>query len=33
MCCQDTAGTGRHADFDWFEYEERDFVIDPTQTR
>ncbi len=31
MCCQDTAGTGLHADFDWFEYIERDFVVDPTR--
>jgi len=25
MCCQDTAGTARPADFDYFEYRERDF--------
>jgi xylan 1,4-beta-xylosidase len=25
MCCQDTSGQGRPADFDYFEYEERDF--------
>ena len=30
MCCQDTAGTARAADFDWFEYVERDYRIDPT---
>ncbi|HYE74624.1 MAG TPA: family 43 glycosylhydrolase, partial [Blastocatellia bacterium] len=29
MCCQDLAGTGRVADFDYFEYRERDYVIDP----
>jgi xylan 1,4-beta-xylosidase len=29
MACQDLAGTARAADFDWFEYRERDFVIDP----
>ncbi|HEX3084254.1 MAG TPA: glycoside hydrolase family 43 protein, partial [Pyrinomonadaceae bacterium] len=29
MCCQDLAGTLRHADFDYFEYEERDFVSKP----
>ncbi len=29
MCCQDTAGTGLHADFDWFEYAEREFQADP----
>jgi xylan 1,4-beta-xylosidase len=32
MCCQDTAGTGLHADFDWFEYRERPFVADPRAT-
>jgi xylan 1,4-beta-xylosidase len=26
MACQDLAGTGRPADFDWFEYRERDYV-------
>ena len=26
MACQDLAGTARPADFDWFEYRERDFV-------
>jgi xylan 1,4-beta-xylosidase len=29
MCCQDIAGTRVPADFDWFEYIERDFVRDP----
>jgi xylan 1,4-beta-xylosidase len=29
MCCQDIAGTQVPADFDWFEYRERDFVTDP----
>jgi len=29
MCCQDLAGTSRPADFDYFEYEERDFVSKP----
>jgi xylan 1,4-beta-xylosidase len=28
MACQDLAGTGKAADFDWFEYRERDFVAD-----
>jgi xylan 1,4-beta-xylosidase len=28
MACQDVAGTGKPADFDWFEYQERDFVAD-----
>jgi xylan 1,4-beta-xylosidase len=26
MACQDLAGTARHADFDWFVYEEREFA-------
>jgi xylan 1,4-beta-xylosidase len=30
MCCQDLAGTAQPADFDFFEYRERDFRIDPT---
>jgi xylan 1,4-beta-xylosidase len=30
MCCQDVAGEARPADFDWFEYVERDYRIDPT---
>jgi xylan 1,4-beta-xylosidase len=29
MACQDLSGTGRHADFDWFEYRERDYLADP----
>jgi xylan 1,4-beta-xylosidase len=29
MACQDTAGTAWPADFDWFEYREREFVVDP----
>ena len=29
MACQDLAGTARPADFDWFEYREREFVADP----
>jgi xylan 1,4-beta-xylosidase len=29
MCCQDMAGTRRMADFDYFEYEERNFRADP----
>ena len=29
MCCQDMAGTRRHADFDYFVYEERGYRADP----
>ena len=29
LACQDTAGTARAADFDWFEYRERPFCADP----
>ena len=29
MACQDGAGTARPADFDWFEYLERDYRADP----
>jgi xylan 1,4-beta-xylosidase len=29
VACQDTSGTRRPADFDWFDYEERDYCIDP----
>ena len=29
MACQDLAGTARSADFDWFEYHEREFCADP----
>ena len=28
MACQDMSGGGRHADFDWFEYRERDYLPD-----
>jgi xylan 1,4-beta-xylosidase len=31
MCCQDLAGTRRHADFDYFLYRERAYCPDPTQ--
>ncbi len=30
MACQDMGGTGMAADFDWFAYRERAFVVDPT---
>ena len=30
MCCQDAAGTAKPADFDFFEYVERDYRVDPT---
>ncbi len=30
MACQDLAGTGKPADFDFFEYCEREFRVDPT---
>jgi xylan 1,4-beta-xylosidase len=29
MACQDMAGTRLHADFDYFEYREREYRIDP----
>ncbi len=29
MCCQDLAGQRRPADFDYFEYRERDYRVDP----
>jgi xylan 1,4-beta-xylosidase len=29
MACQDMSGTAHPADFDWFEYLEREFVLDP----
>ena len=29
MACQDTAGTGKSADFDFFEYRERDYSPTP----
>jgi beta-xylosidase len=28
MACQDLAGSGQPADFDWFEYRERDYLAD-----
>lgn len=30
MACQDASGEGRPADFDWFDYVERDYRPDPT---
>jgi hypothetical protein len=30
MCCQDYAGTGHPADFDYFEYREREFSPAPS---
>ncbi|WP_448663338.1 glycoside hydrolase family 43 protein [Sphingomonas sp. CJ20] len=30
MACQDMAGTGCPADFDWFAYREREYAVDPT---
>lgn len=30
MACQDMSGAGLPADFDWFDYRERDYVADPT---
>jgi xylan 1,4-beta-xylosidase len=32
MACQDMAGTGLHADFDYFDYRERAFAADPRET-
>ena len=29
MACQDMAGTGAPADFDWFDYVEREYRPDP----
>ncbi|MEO8334070.1 MAG: glycoside hydrolase family 43 protein [bacterium] len=29
MACQDMSGAGWPADFDWFEYREREFTVDP----
>ncbi|HET7535628.1 MAG TPA: glycoside hydrolase family 43 protein [Candidatus Didemnitutus sp.] len=29
VACQDMAGTERPADFDWFDYREREYVLDP----
>jgi len=31
MCCQDASGTAHPADFDWFDYVERDYLPDPTR--
>lgn len=31
MACQDLAGTAMPADFDYFDYREREFVVDPTK--
>lgn len=31
VACQDMSGAALPADFDWFDYRERDFVIDPTR--
>jgi xylan 1,4-beta-xylosidase len=28
MAAQDMSGAGLHADFDWFEYRERDYVAE-----
>lgn len=30
MACQDMSGAGCPADFDWFDYQDRDYVPDPT---
>ncbi len=30
MCCQDLSGTRKPADFDYFEYREREFLADPS---
>ena len=32
MACQDMSGAGLPADFDWFEYREREFVADPRRS-
>ncbi len=29
LACQDTSGAGHSADFDWFEYREREYLADP----
>ena len=31
MACQDMAGTALHADFDYFEYREREYAADPAR--
>jgi xylan 1,4-beta-xylosidase len=33
MACQDVAGTALPADFDWFEYREREYAADVTSIR
>jgi xylan 1,4-beta-xylosidase len=33
LCCQDLTGGRRHADFDWFEYEELDTDGNPLDIR
>jgi len=33
MCCQDTAGTRCTADFDYFDYQEREYRADPLPNR
>ena len=33
MACQDIAGTAMPADFDWFEYREREYVSDVSRWR
>jgi len=33
MCCQDMSGSGRHADFDYFTYREREYRISPEKGR
>jgi xylan 1,4-beta-xylosidase len=30
MACNDMSGAGLHADFDYFDYVERDYRIDPS---
>jgi xylan 1,4-beta-xylosidase len=32
VACQDTAGTAAAADFDWFEYRERELGADPAKS-
>jgi xylan 1,4-beta-xylosidase len=32
VACQDMAGTAKPADFDWFEYRERPYLLDPCQS-
>jgi len=33
MACQDLSGSGKPADFDYFEYRPRAFVADPRKER